>query len=566
MSILHVRQIRTAFNTRFAAQIDISDAAKKKPEEQEQLFLTRALAAYAVVFLAGADTAAAGACVTDQYGDNGIDAAYFDPVEDRLYLVQSKWVNNGTSGIESGDILKFTQGVRAVFDGEFASFGSKMKNRRAEMLAALDSASTRVILVVAHTSIQKLGGPSLKPITDLLAEFNDASEMASFTEITQADVHTSLTGTAEGAPIDLEVMLTEWGHVKEPFKAFYGQLSAADVGAWHTAHGDRLFSKNLRNVIGTSEINRTITDTAKSRPDAFWYFNNGITVLCQTISKKPLGGNSRDLGVFECHGVSVVNGAQTVGSLAAAVASQPEAVSGAKVMARFISLEHCPPDFAVDVTRATNMQNRVDNRDFAALDPNQDRLRKELLLDGRIYAYKTGEAPPPPDKGFAIDEATVALACSKQEVSLAVIAKNAIGRLWDNIDKPPYRLLFNAQLSGLRLWRLVEILRSIDESLKVQQVDRSGRERMVAVHGNRFIAHQVFSELDLAQLDNPDLTLAQARARASALVPSAIDATTSAIDSLFPSSYIQSLFKNASKCQQIHAHAAAVLSTAAQAI
>jgi hypothetical protein len=35
-----LRQIRTAFNSRFAGRIDISDAAKKKQDEQEQLFLS----------------------------------------------------------------------------------------------------------------------------------------------------------------------------------------------------------------------------------------------------------------------------------------------------------------------------------------------------------------------------------------------------------------------------------------------------------------------------------------------------------------------------------------------
>ena len=80
--------------------------------KNKQLFLTRALAAYALVQQASASTADAGASVTDQFGDNGIDGAYYDPSDKQLYLVQAKWVRNGTSGIEAGDILKFAQGVR----------------------------------------------------------------------------------------------------------------------------------------------------------------------------------------------------------------------------------------------------------------------------------------------------------------------------------------------------------------------------------------------------------------------------------------------------------------------
>lgn len=549
MSVLHVRHIQKAFTTRFAGVIDLSDLPKRVPAtERDQVFLSRALAAYAAVLLASADASAAGASVTDQFADNGVDAVYVDPADHRIYIVQSKWVKNGTSGVELGDILKFTRGVSDIVNGDFAAFGSKVAAREAEILAALELPSARIVLVLAHTSTQKLGPASLRPVTDLLKELNDASDVAEFIEVGQGEVHRSLSGTADGAPIDLEVLLTEWGHIKEPHKAYYGQLSAADVVAWYAQHGDRLFSKNLRKTIPASEINRTITETARKRPEAFWYFNNGITVLCQRITKKVLGGNTRASGVFDCSGVSIVNGAQTVGSLATAAPGSADA----RVMARFISLEQCPEGFAADVTRATNMQNRVDNRDFAALDPTQDRLRSELLLEGRTYSYKTGDSRPAPDKGCSIDEATVALACSRPEIALAVLAKREIGRLWDDIEKPPYKLLFNNSLSGLRLWRLVELLRAIDAALKQEQDVRVGRPRQVAVHGNRFIARQVFGRLDLTGLDDPDLDFEPLRHRAGQLVTSSVTETEATVTSLFPTSYIQSLFKNASKCLAVH--------------
>jgi hypothetical protein len=548
MSVLHVRQIASSLETRFNGLIDISDIAGAA-EQQKTQFKTRAIAAYALVYLAACDNNVAGQAITDQFSDNGIDAIYFDSGEAQLYVVQSKFVQNGTSGIESAEVLKFVQGVRDLLDGDFKDFGSKMKARQSDVLSALDSASTRIVLVLAHTSIQKLAGPSLKPISDLLEDLNDASEVARFVELRQADIHGSLAGTAEGAPIDLDVMLTEWGQVKEPHKAFYGQVSVNDVASWYEQHGDRLFAKNLRKMISVSDINRTIAETAQKKPASFWYYNNGITALCQTLEKKPIGGNDRTSGVFECSGVSIVNGAQTVGSLAAAALPQ----SDAKVMVRFISLEQCPPDFATEVTRATNMQNRVDARDFAALDPEQDRLRRELLLDGKTYAYKTGDPVPTTVSGCTLEDATIALACASNEVSFAVIAKSAIGRLWDDIGKPPYRLLFNSGLSGLRLWRLVELLRVIDDALRDELSTRTGRERMVAVHGNRFVAHRVFRQLTLtkSELDDPDHDVTALHASASRLVSKELVSTAKAIKRLFAKSYIQSLFKNSSKCQEL---------------
>ena len=68
------------------------------------------------------------------------------------------------------------------------------------------------------------------------------------------------------------------------------------------------------------------------------------------------------------------------------------------------------------MTTATNTQNRIEKRDFASLDPTQDRLKNELLLDlNKQYIYKTGERQPPPENGCNIDEATIALACAVME-------------------------------------------------------------------------------------------------------------------------------------------------------
>src|SRR5712691_10418348 len=104
---------------------------------------------------------------------------------------------------------------------------------------------------------------------------------------------------------------------------------------------------------------------------------------------------------------------------------------------------NCPPNFADDLTRATNTQNRIERRDFAALDPNQKRLRTELLLEcQKEYAYQSGENAPQESIGCTLDEAAVALACAMQDVGLSVQAKREVGMLYEDIAKAPYVQLF----------------------------------------------------------------------------------------------------------------------------
>jgi hypothetical protein len=77
-------------------------------------------------------------------------------------------------------------------------------------------------------------------------------------------------------------------------------------------------------LLGSTEVNQSLIETLRSNPENFWYFNNGITALASHIAKKPIGGDTCDMGVFEYSIVSIVNGAQTVGAIATANRAHPE--------------------------------------------------------------------------------------------------------------------------------------------------------------------------------------------------------------------------------------------------
>jgi len=154
-------------------------------------------------------------------------------------------------------------------------------------------------------------------------------------------------------------------------------------------HGNALFTHNLRLYYLNSEVNDALKNTLSTLPENFWYFNNGITVICDSISKSAVGSPARVVGVFNCDGASIVNGAQTVGTIGESWRSEQseEPTKEAWVQVRIISLERCPPDLSRAITRAANLQNAVGNREFAAMDPVQHRLATEFALDKRKYAY-----------------------------------------------------------------------------------------------------------------------------------------------------------------------------------
>jgi hypothetical protein len=148
------------------------------------------------------------------------------------------------------------------------------------------------------------------------------------------------------------------------------------------------------------------------------------------------------------------------------------------VLVRLVSLENCPTGFAEDITRAANTQNRIERRDFAALDPNQKRLRTELYLENqKEYVYQTGEQPPQADAGCTLDETSVALACEALDIALCVQAKREVGMLYEDITKAPYAVIFNKGTTARALWRAVMVLRIVEAALKSEQKTRTHKQR-----------------------------------------------------------------------------------------
>lgn len=552
MSVLHIKQIESHLKQVFRDLVDLSDYAKKNAVDRDMAFLTRSLAAFALANCCDLDAKTAASCITDGGQDNGIDAIHFDENEKILYLVQSKWKQDGRGSLERGDGQKFITGFKDIINAKFDRFNDRVRLKKPYIEKALNSGDSKFCLVLTYTGNDPLATEQQRDFTDLLEEMNDTSPILSLRVFRQVNIHGIIASGAQGSPINLEIAISNWGQTRDPYCAFYGQVAATDVASWDV-HNPRLFSPNLRVFLGSTEVNQSLMDTLVHNPEKFWYFNNGITVLCSSIRKKPIGGNSKESGVFECFDVSIVNGAQTVGAIAAANVNHSSAVMKAMVPVRFISLEQCPEGFAAEVTRANNTQNRIERRDFVSLDPEQERIKTELRLDGVTYVYKSGETAPRNTPGFDLSEATIALACSRPDISFTLDAKREISKLWEDITKSPYRVLFNPGVNGKQIWRFVQIMREIDDVLASEHSSRGGREKMLPIHGNRFLAYQVFRSVDRNLLEDMDANLGDLLPQVRSRTMSLLDECMEMVDRLFPDSYLASLFKNQSKCKQLDA-------------
>lgn len=230
-------------------------------------------------------------------------------------------------------------------------------------------------------------------------------------------------------------------------------------GSWlrnlFKAYDERLFSANYRGFLGVTRrktINSAIRSTATNQPADFWVFNNGITMLTEGLTKR---GKTIHL-----KGVSIINGAQTTGSLGHVDASTD--LSNVHVMCRIVVCKN--PDKIDDIVKYNNTQNRITTWDQYANDETQKLIQSQFKDIGYNYSIK---------RGFEASDAEIGI----EKVAPAALAfngfyidanrgKNAI------FDRPEiYKRAF-LERSASHLLLTYALSRSVDE------VKRSLLEKM----------------------------------------------------------------------------------------
>jgi len=150
---------------------------------------------------------------------------------------------------------------------------------------------------------------------------------------------------------------------------------------------DNLFSANYRDYLGNfkrkGNINFEMTKTAENEPQSFWVYNNGVTALTNKITIK----NKK----IQIHGVSIINGAQTTGSIGATSEER------AKLINVPFRVVECKDKRKISkIIKYNNTQNEIKAFDKRSNDPIQKRLSKEFSINYSIpYIHRRTQTRAP---------------------------------------------------------------------------------------------------------------------------------------------------------------------------
>ncbi|MDA3047108.1 AIPR family protein [Campylobacter sp. VBCF_06 NA8] len=457
----------------------------------ENKFLSMSLAGLAIMMKTGIDENEAIKYITDGFGDCGIDALYYDEKQEKLFIIQSKF-SNGNNGIQEGDILKFIAGISQILNLKFDDCNDKIKFMRNKIETALDKA--KIYLILIHNSSQNLPPVSLKHINDFVNSTNsDGIEILKFEEVKNKDIYEFL---CQENIKEMDCILNNWGNINEPYRVYYGILSAKQLGSWYEEYGNLLFSQNIRFYKENTEVNAGIKEVLKNEPENFFYYNNGIKILCSSVERTSVKATTKDTGTFKLKGVSIINGAQTTGAIGEIYKENRDLLENVKVFVQLIEINENSKNIDKNtITKLSNTQNSISSKDFVSLDSNQARLKNEFENLGYEYVYKSGSKEIPNDKKIVLDELIIALTCMQEDIKLIAVAKGRVGDLTGNNDY--YTKLFNERtnaISAINAVKAIRIIQNIIDELK--KLDENKELLGILVHGNRFIAYLILQDLN----------------------------------------------------------------------
>jgi hypothetical protein len=151
------------------------------------------------------------------------------------------------------------------------------------------------------------------------------------------------------------------------------------------------YDVNLRTPLGSTKINKEMKKTlASDERKFFWYYNNGITILCKSFSQ------INDSDVYNVIAPRIVNGAQTTDTIISADIPDDDNIA---LMVRLIPALPddssrsvlAQTDLYLNIARYTNSQNPIELPDFRSNELVQKDLHEKFMLLGWFYEHRRGQ-------------------------------------------------------------------------------------------------------------------------------------------------------------------------------
>jgi hypothetical protein len=368
--------------------------------KNEDLFLVWFLRAYVTE-----DIDSAAKSITNGSKDKGVDAVFIDDTARCVFILQAKYHHKQVGANESApDVRGFAQLSHTITAEDRSVFQEFVKN--ADPLVAKKLTDARECITRRNYRLW-LHYSTLGRCSSFLREDAEAivAKAPRSTRIEVVDcnrlgiiMRDYLDGVAPPIPT-LDLVMESGKGIKvngilqrydqrSQIESWVFSMQGDQVSDLFSVGGKRLFARNIRGYLGESGgVNKSMEGTLRREPEKFFYFNNGITILCDKAER--VGEKGKD--ILRVSNPQIINGQQTTRTLSRLAT---EAIK-ASVIVRVIQVPRGGDDgdedfdsFVSQVVEGTNWQNAIKPSDLISNDRKQVELQREFRKRGYLYLRK----------------------------------------------------------------------------------------------------------------------------------------------------------------------------------
>lgn len=332
-------------------------------------------------------------CLVDGGQDFGIDAIFVSEPEEHelpITIIQAKYTNNlkGDSNFPESGINGMLNALRYLFDPyiPLEAMNERLRTKVEEIRSFIREGNIPKIRAIALNNGLKWTAAAQEQI-DLLGLGSQV-----VWEHVNHDTLLDLLNSTKKVDADLQLLGKAIVEDMNFSRVCIGRMAVHEVAKLIEQHGDRLLERNVRRYLGlqNNRVNTDIHNTLHQEPDNFYYYNNGLTLVCKSFTYNGLQHNNFSVRTKD---LQIVNGGQTSMTLHHYMKQHETVSENASVLVRIYELpDEQYENYVSKITHATNNQNPVDLKDLRANDEKQQNLEASIKELGYVYHRKRSTA------------------------------------------------------------------------------------------------------------------------------------------------------------------------------
>ena len=352
------------------------------------------------------------------YNDMGIDAYEFYEDTKELFLIQNKYYSENTkldTNYIKNDFL--LRGITALERGTY---------NRSEELQGIFNKYKNDPKFTVYLELYITNDLESKEIEECIKEFNKKNPKYIAKIYYLKDIKEKYYGEGEQNRKQLKVRIdtvnrgtvlninTEAYNLKNIIDAKYVLTPVSTIFEIYKKskkEGYPIFDKNIREYLGNRGINKQIYQTLLNKEDRnnFFYYNNGITIICDKINKIKSVKNTKNdkfSPSIEIENPQIVNGCQTVNSIYEALKNSDETkvekeYEDTFVMVKILEIDRNnneEEELYNNIVKYNNSQNSINEKNFVANNKLFERLQGEFEDKGFLLLIKQSDKQKFKDK------------------------------------------------------------------------------------------------------------------------------------------------------------------------